>query len=222
MSAYFAIDTETTGFRDNYLLELACVKIDNTLNHTFRETICPVKPIEVAATNVHGMTMTSVAFSRDEKSVLQTFLAFVAKHSCDQGLDQVVFVAHNANYDRKVLLEALNRHSLHFPFDVSWECTLQMSRALDPNKLYKHTLKDCCGRANIAYVNGHSALPDAIMCAELFQSFFESQADKQYEEGLQSVREQECMEQEEMYQIWRESKERDACAREKQTVAPFA
>ena len=35
----------------------------------------------------------------------------------------------------------------------------------------KHTLKDCCQRANIEYLDGHSALPDAQMCAEVYKDF---------------------------------------------------
>jgi hypothetical protein len=43
-------------------------------------------------------------------------------------------------------------------------------------------------------VNSHSALPDAIMCAKVFQSFFIDPNEEEYKNGMQCVFEQEQQE----------------------------
>jgi DNA polymerase-3 subunit epsilon len=181
---YFAIDTETTGFKDSRPIEIAAVCIDN-YSINFCEKINTNVDIEEGAQKVHGISKDDLKHCRDEKDVLIDILHFLIKNNA------TVLIAHNVSFDRKILSDACERHHLKMP-QVEWECTLLKSRSLYPT--LKHKLSDCCKRAGIEYKDSHSSLPDAIMCAEVFKSFFKpTKEDLEYDEGLRLVNEEDYL-----------------------------
>ena len=162
----------------------------------FCEKIKTLGTIESAATSVHGITRKDLEKCREEKHVLEDFLAFISQPSSEKRAICtndcfIVLVAHNAKYDKSVLERALKRNHLKLPEKVSWQCTIEISKALDVNKEYKHSLKDCYERLGMQYINAHSALPDAQMCASVFRGFFLDPNEEEYRNGVKCVFEQE-------------------------------
>lgn len=179
---HFAIDTETTGFKDSRPIEIAAVCIDD-YSINFCKRIKPLVEIEEGAFNVHGISKDMLKDCPEEKDVLTDFLKFLLKHNAQ------ILIAHNASFDKKILRDAFERHDLKFP-TVEWECTLLKSRSLYPGQ--KHKLSNCCVRAGIEYLDSHSALPDAIMCAKVYKSFFKpTEQDLDFDEGLRLVNKKE-------------------------------
>lgn len=166
---FIAIDTETTGFRNPLPVEIAAVDVSS--GQSFCERIkVPLGFLEASATAVHGISDKDLDGCASMSEVLQRFVQFV-----NDG--PVTFVAHNASFDKKVMENAFAFCQTVVPLPIQnaqWICTLSMSKKRLPLKFapltnhpVKHTLKDCCERANIAYLDGHSALPDAQMCAAI-------------------------------------------------------
>lgn len=191
---YFAIDTETTGFMTNLPVEIAAVVIHNRelkFCQRVKQTF-----IEHGARKVHGITVPQLADCDDEKTSLINLLNFISQH-CDNGNTKTspVFVAHNASYDRdRVLYPALKRHNLHLPSGSRWICTVEMSKNFWRTTAftkYRHSLKDCCERVGIPYVDSHSALPDASMCADFFETFYHSKCDQDYAEARRQINEED-------------------------------
>jgi DNA polymerase III epsilon subunit-like protein len=183
---HFAVDTETTSLRDPRPIEIAAVKVDD-FTVAFCERIRSDVPIDSRAEAVHGISARTLINCRDEIEVMSSFLSFLSTHSNET---PIVLVAHNARFDKLVIENALERCKLKFPNNVTWECTMEMSR----KKKFKNCkLSECCKRAGIEYQDAHCALPDAIMCARVYKNFFK--ATEYWEildEGLRLVNEQEA------------------------------
>lgn len=163
---HFAVDTETTSLKDPYPVEIAAVKVDD-FSVAFCERIRAIVAIDARAEAVHGISERALINCRNEFEVMTDFLQFIVRESKGS---PIVLVAHNAKFDEEVIKNALLRCKLVLPPTTSWACTMQMSRA---KKFKKCKLSDCCLRVGIAYKDSHSALPDAIMCARVFKTFFE-------------------------------------------------
>ena len=161
---YFAVDTETTGLKKPRPIEIAAVCIDD-FSLSFCERIKPTIEIEAGAQKVHGISKESLIGCRSEAEVMKDFLAFLEKNGA------YTLVAHNASFDRDVIENALKRSQLN-SLQMPWECTMEMSKDRLKKDGARHRLSDCCERAGIQYEDAHCALPDAIMCAKVFKSFF--------------------------------------------------
>jgi DNA polymerase III epsilon subunit-like protein len=177
---HFAVDTETTGIFSPRPIEIACVKIDD-FSVSFCERIKPDIPVEPRATLVHNITESDLQSCRSETEVMTAFVHFLQTVA-----SPIVLVAHNAQFDRQVIEHALERSKLAWPCDVSWECTLTMSREKYGRQI-KNTLESCCLRHSIPYEDAHSALPDAIMCAKIYKTFFEDPRDEEFALGQAEV-----------------------------------
>lgn len=179
---HFAVDTETNALKSPYPLEIAAVKIDDT-SISFCQRIRTVATIDPRAQAVHGISEASLVNCPSEVSVMTAFRDFLLTQANGR---PIVLVAHNAKFDRGVIERALKRCGLDLP--VAWECTMEMSRAQNHAS---NKLSDCCARAGIPYEDSHCALPDAIMCARVFRSFFEDENSALYAEALAQVNEEE-------------------------------
>lgn len=201
---HFAIDTETTGLRSPWPVEIAAVRVDD-FSRAFCERINTPEPIDPRASDVHGIFAADLAHCRSELAVIKDFLVYLAEHSAGQA---PVLVAHNARFDRAVLEGALRRCNLELPRGTTWLCTLEMSRARGHAK---NTLAACCQRAGVSYEDGHCALPDAIMCARVYRAFYDEQhrvRDAQFAQARAAVAEAEMKEQAEAERdqaVWRAS-----------------
>lgn len=187
---HFAVDTETTGLKNSYPVEIAAVKVEDVLVN-FCQRIRTTADIDPRAQAVHGISKASLANCPSELQVMNSFMEFLLSNA---GGRPIVLVAHNAKFDRDVIERALQRCGLALPANTTWECTMTMSRA--QNHQY-NKLSDCCARAGIPYDDGHCALPDAIMCALVFKSFFEDETSEIYAEALAQVNAEEEREHQE-------------------------
>jgi DNA polymerase III epsilon subunit-like protein len=170
---YFAVDTETTGFDDPYPIEIAAVRVqDNGESGVkFYKRIKALKNIHERASLIHKIYDSDLIHEKDEKTILEEFINFLSMYSKN---NKIVLIAHNAAYDKKVIECAMKRHSLNFPFEVDWQCTMNMAKKMHEGKgcRQKFTLGNLCVEKNIRCENAHQALADAIMCASLYNSFF--------------------------------------------------
>lgn len=181
---HFAVDTETTSLKLPYPIEIAAVMVDD-LSVTYCQRIRTQAKIDPRAQAVHGISHACLAKCPEEREVMAQFVDFLRRHA---GTRSIVLVAHNARFDREVIERALQRCELSLPSDTSWECTLTMSRS----KMHdSNTLSACCARAGIAYEDAHCALPDAIMCAQVFKHFFEDENTALFAEALAQVNAEE-------------------------------
>lgn len=136
-----------------------------------------VRIIEPKALSKHGLTkdVLKARGAREEKEVMSDFIAFVESMRRAAVVEEgdevhVIFVAHNSEYDKAVVADAVNRHLLSFtrPWPT-WECTKEMSRRkYKGNRELRHRLADCCGRAGIEIEDAHTAIGDARMVAKLY------------------------------------------------------
>jgi DNA polymerase III epsilon subunit-like protein len=187
-AVHFAVDTETTAFKNAYPVEIAAVKVDD-LSIAFCQRIRTSAFMEPRAEAVHGISQASLANAPTETIVMAAFRDFLLAHA---GGRNIVLVAHNARFDREVIENALQRCGLTLP--LTWMCTMAMNRA---RKHKNNKLSDCCARAGIPYDDGHSALPDARMCALVFRSLFEDETSALFAEALAQVNAQEERERKE-------------------------
>lgn len=190
MFVYFAVDTETTGLKSPWPIEIGACKIED-VSISFCEKIKTEAEIEPGACLIHGITKESLSQCQNEDQVLTNFLRFLNTNSQHK---HIVLVAHNAKYDKGVIERALKRHNLKFPPNTTWECTMELSKSMDKLKKLKHSLRECCHRIGVEYKDSHSALPDAQMCAKVFQGFFKDPCEEEYQNGMQAVYEQEIKE----------------------------
>jgi DNA polymerase III epsilon subunit-like protein len=129
---------------------------------------------------VHGISNEDVSKCRNAQAVLDDFIQFL-------GNGPITLIAHNASFDKRMIESSFKvsisndssaeTYTQIIPKvlrEATWICTMKMSKQRYPDKFVpmtsepvKHTLKDCCNRANIPYMDGHSALPDAQMCGKV-------------------------------------------------------
>jgi exodeoxyribonuclease X len=120
--SYIVFDTETTGMEPETanLVEFAGVASNGHLEHS----LCnPGHPIPAEAMGVHHILDWMVADApMPEVVVTQAMHAFKRNGAID---DQTVFVAHNAEYDRK-FLSKLHVSFNQFPWVCSYRCALHV------------------------------------------------------------------------------------------------
>jgi len=150
-----AIDFETAdnGRDSACAIGLAIVE-DGRVVHRAHRLIRPPRR-RILYTYIHGIAWGDVAGEPSFGEVWRDLLA---------GLGRVdAIAAHNAGFDRGVLLGCCTAHGLAAP-DLPWLCTVKLARAvwdIRPTRL-----PDVCARLGIP-LDHHDALSDALACAEI-------------------------------------------------------
>ena len=168
--ALFAVvDIETTGFSalvGDRIVELAIVRVagDGT---TVEEYVTLVNPLrDVGPTHVHGISSEDVANAPTFNEIVGDVLS---------QLEGLIFVGHNARYDRDFIAAELSRAGVFVPAIPSL-CTLKLGVRLHP-ELLNHRLDTCCGAAGVTHDGPHSAIEDARATARLLTLYLaEAQA----------------------------------------------
>jgi DNA polymerase-3 subunit epsilon len=159
------LDTETTGLEPvegHRIIELACLELAGrrpTGRH-FHRYMNPERAVDVAATEVHGLTTEDLADKPRFADIADEFLDFV------QGAELLI---HNAAFDVAFLdseLERAGRPKLESVCVVL--DTLAMARDLHPGK--KNSLDALCERYAIDHSKRtlHGALLDAQLLADVW------------------------------------------------------
>lgn len=159
------LDTETTGLEPaegHRIIELACLELTDrrpTGRH-FHRYVNPERAVDLAATQVHGLTAEDLADKPRFADIVDEFLEFVA--GCE-------LLIHNAPFDVAFLdaeLARIGRPKLDSLCSVA--DTLALARELHPGK--KNSLDALCERYAVdnARRTLHGALLDAQLLADVW------------------------------------------------------
>ena len=159
------LDTETTGLEPaegHRIIELACLELDGrrATGRHFHRFVNPGRDIDLAATQVHGLTAEDLADKPKFCDIVDEFLEFV---------DGAELLIHNAPFDVAFLdaeLALIGRARLHTVCSVA--DTLMMARELHPGK--KNSLDALCERYAVDHSRRtlHGALLDAQLLADVW------------------------------------------------------
>jgi DNA polymerase-3 subunit epsilon len=158
--ALFAVvDLETTGFSPlvgDRVVEVGIVRVAGD-GSTVDEYVTLVNPLrDVGPTNVHGISQEDVENAPTFNEIVGDVLS---------RLDRVIFVGHNARYDRDFIAAELSAAGVFVPA-VPALCTLKLGYRLHP-ELANHRLATCCEAAGVVHQGPHSAIEDARATAKL-------------------------------------------------------
>ena len=159
------LDTETTGLapeEGHRIIEVACLELTGrrpTGRH-FHRFLNPERPIDIAATQVHGMTAEDLADKPRFCDIADELLEFV------EGSELLI---HNAPFDVAFLnaeLSRIGRPKLEELCKVI--CTLVMARDMHPGQ--KNSLDALCSRYYVDHSRRtlHGALLDAQLLADVW------------------------------------------------------
>jgi len=159
------LDTETTGLEPaegHRVIEVACIELFDrrpTGRH-FHRYLNPERAIDLAATQVHGMTAEDLVDKPLFADVAEEFLAFV------EGAELLI---HNAAFDVAFLdaeLERIGRPGMAQVCRVT--DTLEMARDLGPGR--RNSLDALCDRYGVDHSTRtlHGALLDAQLLADVW------------------------------------------------------
>jgi DNA polymerase-3 subunit epsilon len=159
------LDTETTGLEPaegHRIIELACLEMDGrrATGRHFHRFVNPGRDIDLAATQVHGLTAEDLADKPKFCDIVEEFLEFV------QGAELLI---HNAEFDVAFLnseLERAGRPRLETVCTVA--DTLSMARDIHPGK--RNSLDALCERYAVDHSRRtlHGALLDAQLLADVW------------------------------------------------------
>jgi DNA polymerase III subunit epsilon len=159
------LDTETTGLapaEGHRIIEVACLELDGrrpTGRH-FHRYMNPERDIDLAATQVHGMTAEDLADKPRFADIAEELLEFIA------GAELLI---HNAPFDVAFLDAELTRAGRPAVGSICTVTdTLLMAREMHPGK--KNSLNALCERYAIDHSQRtlHGALLDAQLLADVW------------------------------------------------------
>ncbi len=160
MERFVAIDFETANGSPSSACQVGIVTMQGGEIVDEYETLIkpPGNRYQYWNTKIHGIKATDTAGSPTFLELADSILPL---------LENEVIVAHNAQFDHKVLQKTMEHYGLKYrdyALSSKWECTLKIYR----RKGYrKNNLKACCDRHNIE-LQHHDALSDARGCALLY------------------------------------------------------
>jgi DNA polymerase III epsilon subunit-like protein len=175
---FVIFDTETTGFGEADVVELASIMIlDNGKRFEFRKLMKPEFPIHPKAEEIHGISNEQVANLQSSREVVIGWLEHVKAIALENKEREIVFGAHNLPFDLKII-------SRHVSIENEKKlCSLKLAKSLQlkapDNKLgtlyeyFKFTER----------YNAHSALDDCLMTEKVMFKLFEQAGRNYYEEA---------------------------------------
>lgn len=152
------LDFETTGFKENRAVSLGIV------HYNKGERVCenyyminPKTQIEYQAIRVHGIRKEDV---QNMPNFYDTW------HEIKRYIEGCTLVAHNAQYDMRVLLGEIERYKIECG-ELESICTFRNAQKLKlPTE--NHKLNTLCEYYGILLNNHHNALDDTIACEKIF------------------------------------------------------
>jgi DNA polymerase-3 subunit epsilon len=159
--AFTVFDTETTGLSpsDDEIISIGAVRIVNgrlLRQESFDRLIDPGRPVDPAATRIHGISAEMLDGQPTIEEVLPLFARFA------QG---TVLVGHNVAFDLRFLELKEARTGVRFTQPVL--DTLLLSAVLSPDE-EDHSLEAMAARLGASVVGRHTALGDAMLTGEIF------------------------------------------------------
>ncbi len=166
---YIILDIETTGgkYNEEGITEIAIYKFDgHTVVDQFISLVNPEKEIQEFVVKLTGIN----------NKMLRSAPKFfeIAKRIVNITKD-CILVAHNAEFDYRVLRTEFSR--LGFEFNKNTLCTVELSRKLIPDQ-NSYSLGKLCRALGIPMSNRHRATGDALATVHLFKLLLEKDIDK--------------------------------------------
>lgn len=157
---YAVVDLETTGTNyqgENHIIQIGCAFVENgKVVETYQTKVNPQQPIPEAITKLTGITNDAVQHAPKFSDIAGEIYA---------RLTNVVFVAHNVDFDFPFLNQELIR-SGYPELEVDAIDTVSLSQIIFPYaKGYR--LRDLTNYLNIEHLDPHSADSDAVATAHL-------------------------------------------------------
>lgn len=152
---YVVIDVETTGHSptDNRITEIAYILIEGgEIIKEYTSLVNPHQFIPVFISNMTGISNEMVFRAPEAKHVMGNIFDVLNQKD-------VIFVAHNVNFDLKFVQETFNREGYHFP-SIPKLCTYKLAKNLLPAE-QKKNVGALANYFNIKIKNRHRALGDA-------------------------------------------------------------
>ncbi len=163
---FIAFDLETTGIqpKTDAIVEIGAVRFDGSEPaESFCALINPGRPIPPEASAVNGITDEMVAGSPAVESVLTDLAAFCG---------DLPLVAHNAPFDFKFLLSAVEAHKAKAPSGVVLD-SCALSRIVFPGMI-NYKLGTLVNHFGFPAGDFHRAEIDSVHCGRLFAHIVES------------------------------------------------
>jgi DNA polymerase III subunit epsilon len=159
------LDTETTGFTNNHLVELAsAIYTDDGESYTWLSKAKPSTPIEDGAAQVHGITNFMVEGERPDTDVVNEWWNDIT--GLRSTSEPFILAGHNVAFDLRVL-----RKYVPIPDNTLAICTVKLGRKYNPeapnHKL--ETLHQYLGLTGD--YKAHSALDDVYMSADILRHY---------------------------------------------------
>lgn len=167
---YAILDIETTGgkFNEEGITEIAIYKFDgHQIVDQFISLVNPerdIQPFVVNLTGINsGMLRNAPKFFEVAKRIVEI-------------TEDCVIVAHNANFDNRILTTEFRR--LGFTYERKTLCTVELSKKLIPD-LESYKLGKLCRTLGIPVSSRHRADGDAIATVQLFKLLLNKDANKE-------------------------------------------
>ena len=159
--AFTVFDTETTGLdpSEDEIVSIGAVRIVNgrlLRQESFDRLVDPGRPVDPAATAVHGITSDILEGQPSIDEVLPAFARFA---------QDTVLVGHNVAFDLRFLELKESQTGVRFPQPVL--DTLLLSAVVHPDD-EDHSLEAMAIRLGVNVIGRHTALGDAILTGEIF------------------------------------------------------
>jgi len=167
---YAILDIETTGgkFNEEGITEIAIHKFDgHQVVDQFISLVNPEIPIQPFVVQLTGIN--------DKMLVKAPKFYEIAKRIIEI-TDSCILVAHNANFDYRILKTEFSR--LGFEYVKDTLCTVELSRKLIPGQ-NSYSLGKLCRSLGIPTTDRHRANGDAVATVKLFKMLLNKDAEKQ-------------------------------------------
>ncbi len=161
---YVAVDLEMTGLaaRTDKILEIGAAKvIDHQVVDTFQTFVNPHRTLSDTVVELTGITQEMVKDAPEDVDALRQFVDFAK---------ELPLAGHNIIFDYSFLKQCAANHRI--PYEKSAIDTLKISRKYFP-ELESKKLEAMCRHYQIAEVQQHRALADALMTAELLEHLWQ-------------------------------------------------
>lgn len=156
---YTAFDVETPNCKNDSICSIGIVRVEEGktvfAKHYY---VDPEDRFDYRNIEIHGITPNMVRGHRNFAGLWSE----ISPYFWDN-----VLLAHNANFDLRVLSKCLSNYELEVP-DFFHLCTLKLSK-FHYKDLGHHRLNDMCDFFNLKLLNHHNALDDAMACEEIFR-----------------------------------------------------
>jgi DNA polymerase-3 subunit epsilon len=158
---FLAIDFETANYQSDSACSVGLVRVES--NRIVAEKHFFIRPPSrnFVFSHIHGITWKRVENAPFFSEIWEEMRPFF------DGIDFAV--AHNASFDRKVLIACCERYKIEVP-KVDFQCTVQMARK--HLGIYPTNLPAVCRTLKIP-LKHHDAISDAIACAKIAMSSLE-------------------------------------------------